>query len=589
MRYFSREADLKGVDKTAEGKKKIVEQFFYESCSQHDFCERHNVVRYNLNEYIKKHHALTHHGLDLFGTKRGRPSAVDSVSLSLIRETILEAYSEQKTLSKEQVRQLILTEMVATSARRGKANINPDPHPKTVSSILKTIKAHTVKAQEKTNARITAESDPRNAFTMFAMAKAYCEQTPPHLIFNWDATQFVVDSAQDTLHVYIKKENFDLPPTYEGSGELSFAIKLFHLHNAAGYTAPPVLVIADPNIKEEDFIYRRVEGLSHLMHSDAYGYVVFSKTRCGNPKFFKWYFEDVVVPFVQKWKGKIVKNRGNPSDRDVFAFGTCDGEPKQIEVFQTPEVLDILSTNKIYLGKTPASCSAICQSSDVSPFFKACKKRLKSITERDLNHALLEDALEDAFKGDHISLSTEVRKKAIRGVKMIVATLRGCNSDKVIKMGYEETGQWPLDFRRAMSKCTTSLTEEELRILEGKVPAVVDLFRRHGRVTEEEMDRLGVLSIELLGDRRKLPKDSRVLHQQRAVIMNSECVVAQYQARMVQKAIAEAAKRARAENNGANVTRRGRKRKAADSGREDNAPPASRDNAPASAPVNVAI
>ena len=61
------------------------------------------------------------------------------------------------------------------------------------------------------------------------------------------------------------------------------------------------------------------------------------------------------------------------------AFVTCDGEAKQIEVFQETEMIDLINATLVDLGKTPASCSAVYQSSDVSPLFKAAKKRLASL------------------------------------------------------------------------------------------------------------------------------------------------------------------------------------------------------------------
>ncbi len=57
-------------------------------------------------------------------------------------------------------------------------------------------------------------------------------------------------------------------------------------------------------------------------------------------------------------------------------FMSCDGEAKQIEVFQGQEILDLFKEALIDFAKTPASCSAICQASDASPYFKATKKRM---------------------------------------------------------------------------------------------------------------------------------------------------------------------------------------------------------------------
>ena len=49
--------------------------------------------------------------------------------------------------------------------------------------------------QYKTSARIEAESDPRNAYSMYVMMTTYCESLSPILPPNWDATQYMVKFA----------------------------------------------------------------------------------------------------------------------------------------------------------------------------------------------------------------------------------------------------------------------------------------------------------------------------------------------------------------------------------------------------------
>lgn len=49
---------------------------------------------------------------------------------------------------------------------------------------------------------------------------------------------------------------------------------------------------------------------------------------------------------------------------------------------------------------------------------------------------------------------------------------------------------------------------------------LADILRDRGVLTEADMDEHGI--VDLSEDSRKTPKDQRVLHQQRAVLMNSE-------------------------------------------------------------------
>jgi hypothetical protein len=65
--------------------------------------------------------------------------------------------------------------------------------------------------------------------------------------------------------------------------------------------------------------------------------------------------------------------------------------------------------------------------------------------------------------------------------------------------------------------------------MKSAVGPVVSLFRDKGYVTEAEMDRLNIPVFN--GDTRTIPKDQRVLHQQRAVLMSGTACIQQYRVR----------------------------------------------------------
>lgn len=62
-------------------------------------------------------------------------------------------------------------------------------------------------------------------------------------------------------------------------------------------------------------------------------------------------------------------------------------------------------------------------------------------------------------------------------------------------------------------------------IIRASEDACVEQFKMHGQLTEEFMDELNIPSSVL---RRDVPKDQRVLHQQRAVLMNLPPRIAAY-------------------------------------------------------------
>lgn len=110
----------------------------------------------------------------------------------------------------------------------------------------------------------------------------------------------------------------------------------------------------------------------------------------------------------------------------------------------------------------------------------------------------------------------------------IVNAIQNTLTPDIIRAGYKETGQYPLDYNKAMHHCRSELTLDMHNYLKEMLPYVAQCFSAQGFVTESELDAMGIVSVnsEL---RNQKPKDERVLHQQRAVIMNYEEVSERYQ------------------------------------------------------------
>jgi len=229
------------------------------------------------------------------------------------------------------------------------------------------------------------------------------------------------------------------------------------------------------------------------------------------------------------------------------AFITCDGEAKQIEVFQEEDVIQLFKDALIDFGKTPASCSAICQSSDASPFFKAAKKRLKFVCS-DENNAKVDwkktpigmDLKE--VLAHHPNISDAMQSKIIEGLQLITVTILDTLNPSVIKKGYELIGQYPINFNKAMKWCTKQMSIAEMQTMEERMGDMVAMFRTKGCVTETDMDELGIINVN---PPNSVAKHNRALHQQRAVIMNSEDCIAKFKVYKTQKELEKEQKEAR--------------------------------------------
>jgi hypothetical protein len=220
------------------------------------------------------------------------------------------------------------------------------------------------------------------------------------------------------------------------------AIKYYHLHNAAGVVAPAVMIVADGKSKEDALVvHGPIAGLTNDVGIEGKGYLCITKTRCCNAAFYRWYNQTILCPFVDQCRS--FNDAKYPYGSWMRAYVTCDGEAKQIEIFQEDLQLQHLQTSKIDLGKLPASCSGVLQPSDVSPFFKAMKKRLASSTSDTYRDPALEKRLSDILKTAAragCGLTSPQQKKLVDGLLVIVSALKETVKPDMIRAGYKDSG-----------------------------------------------------------------------------------------------------------------------------------------------------
>jgi hypothetical protein len=132
-----------------------------------------------------------------------------------------------------------------------------------------------------------------------------------------------------------------------------------------------------------------------------------------------------------------------------------------------------------------------------------------------------------------IRYPTERREKLLIGLQQLVWVLKKNTNVHVVSDGYKRCGQWPLNYDRAMSQCPVyhKLTAQQGKDMLAAVDAMVNIIRARGVVTEAEMDNLKIPKAE--DDNRQVPKDQRVLHQQRAVLMSGDECIRAYKARKI--------------------------------------------------------
>jgi hypothetical protein len=534
---IGRFSDLSGAYHSAASKVLVCKECTRTAICPKKFARDHKIPETTMLRMMRQYQADLLTGISTFRDSGcGRPSKLDSVAEAAILEVLEKRRRDQKALNRAEFKSIVLGEIEQTAKRRNIADTKPRLSSESLRRYKRTMNLGEKFAQLKTNARIEAEYDPRNSFAMAAMVEAFCKYLSPAMIFNWDATQYALSPDKDEICIFQKGSNFG-PHTTESGGGTFLSIKHYHFHNANGTVAPPVFVIADDSMDPEAFVWDEAPELSTSTDVNGKAYLCRCRTRNANSAFYRWYGIFIVAPFVNDVRDRT--RLTNPDGSPMRAFVTCDGEQEQIKVFQHEDLLDIFSHAKIDFGKVSASCSGKLQSSDVSPLFRAIKTKIHSVENRRYASELIHTALVPLLeKGGY---SPPMRAKINDSLQKVVNTIRAVMTAEMVVAGYERTGQYPLDFGITMRQSTYMFNLEEWDTITRNFDKAVKIFRLRGELTEAEMDVLEIPSVKD-SQRNKKPKDERLLHQQRAVIMNSADCIAKYKNYHVSKVTAAAQK-----------------------------------------------
>lgn len=366
-------------------------------------------------------------------------------------------------------------------------------------------------AEENTKAREVAVSCPRNALTFAAMNKYMSEKVSKHTMLNMDATQFEVGNTHEerVASVYLARPADGKPlkvPKQDDTdhGGLHYYIKYFLLMTADGRRADPVFCIADPSMKEDEYTAYYIEGLGidTTAIGKAFGWLVVCSTRCCNVAFYKWLNRELIVPTVQK-----IKAANNLPDT-ATTFLQLDGEAVQIAPYEDDVVLEQLAEHNIVVGKPPASTTSITQPCDVGNCFKAAKTHLKAVHDRHVETDPMRKVLEaklkehiDARKAAYIkkhgcdtgfkSLASH-KKVAALGLLRVLTALKDTMKISTIEKSFEKCGVYPYSFKKIMQQCTAKLTPAMVAQMEACMPAMVQLFKEKGEVSDADMDAMGL-------------------------------------------------------------------------------------------------
>jgi hypothetical protein len=306
---FSRYQDLSAYMLSIPGKIQICE--YYDGLekssrpSVQEFSCHHKIKRSTFHDALMKYRKLNDTKVNEFHRTRGRPALLDSPAKGRLTAALMAKKKAQNSQKNTGFCELIREHIEKAHDINGVAGASFKVHRNTVANIKKSIKADVVACQHKTAARVFAESDMRNNYTMAVMLFAFTRGLVPYMIFNWDATQYSIIEDSDNRAVVVKIEGDAQPVTAQSAGTIAISIKHFHFHNAAGEVAPPVFLISDDSLGPDDFPQPiKVGDLGATSDISAFGWLCFTKTRNGNNAFYNWYATEVVVPFITQVREK---------------------------------------------------------------------------------------------------------------------------------------------------------------------------------------------------------------------------------------------------------------------------------------------
>jgi hypothetical protein len=386
-----------------------------------------------------------------------------------------------------------------------------------------------------TMARYKAERDVFNAVSLACTNLGMEPLTNKYLTINCDATQFDVGEKNGKVEVLFIGKRSELKgplkvnPSDSSNDGLAFFIKYYMIITASGSAGPPIFVIQDPRMPEEDIDKYPVPGLG--LDSISVGYIVFSHSRVPNKAFYKWLFQEIMVNFVV-----LIRKQFKTTCTGKVAWLQMDGEVNQITIFSDPAVQESLFNHEIEIGKLPASYTAIGQPCDAGNQFKALKTILKALSEdKYAQNDGLKENIDYAYDEHNKKYNGALRKEKMSYqhikygkfglLKAHYALVTGLKLE-TIQESFHLTGI----FDQITQKCNPetiiralrlSISEDQVNTILKALPKLSQLMLEHGELKDEDYIACGIQPTIPCG----VGKENLVLYQRRALICTNRALI----------------------------------------------------------------
>jgi hypothetical protein len=388
------------------------------------------------------------------------------------------------------------------------------------------------KGRRFSKARNIASDDFRNAFVAAASNEVLCRDLDPQLIFNTDATTFQINTDEaEVCNVIIVKSDDGNDVRYTEDASLPVYIKLQLVIGANGWTPPLVWVVGCKALSETALVVKEVKGLTHDSSPGAFGYVLFTKSRAGNPASCEWVFNFVHRCIVEAktayLKSKAVADSGIALS-SVFPVFFLDGEMQQLKTFtESAALLKKFDDANILVSKHNAAKTHVEQAADRGQIFRGSKALVKSFTFSEYSNPALEVEISNAMSDERLKFASTYAKKINSGLQKATAAVIRVITTKNAIGGFTKAGiitppgsDWEQIARYIpFNDLTTPLEKDEFDQMMEVYDEAMEEYRTEACISDAAMDKWGIPRSLAVGP---VDKEARPLCQRRCTVLNAE-------------------------------------------------------------------
>lgn len=456
----------------------------------------------------------------------GRQSDLRGSPASRVVETVRDATADDRAPDREDLTRLLAEAVVDTSGHKKKKITR-----RWVNRYMNKLRLEPKNAQHKSDARQEAERDMLNALSTVTGFQLVADMVPDDaLALNFDATQCVISGGKDDrLEVIVVKDEPLAGPIStknKNGGGMNYFVKFYPIISCGGVQAPLVFVLACESMGDEECDVFECPGLCKGdSDCDTIGYIVFTKSRAGNAKFYRWLNISVILPFIVKLRRLYAL----PASR--MAVVVCDGELVQIDPYQDPIVQAAYAAAFAFQMKLCASTTAVSQPCDAWKLFSALHAIVQSMGDRWTKQPFLSRQI-DLVMQRFGKLKPADKTRAAKGLLMIRQAVGEVFRSSTILNSFALTGLRPFSPLQIMTQFHQKVDVDALARTCDEARIVSRTLARKGQLEDDELLRGFTVAKDALnlGTLKPLqnPKDRRSIHQRRIVLcLHKEVVLAE--------------------------------------------------------------